>query len=94
MIAKTLTGALAALSLGAAVTATSVTPASADAGSFFAGAITGGVLGSIAGAAAGPRPYYAAPVEYGPPPACWIERRPVLDPYGYVVGHERTRVCR
>ena len=98
MIAKSLIGAAGALSLGLALSAGTVTPAAADPGAFFAGAIGGAALGAIVGsAAAGPRyyappPVYAAPVEYAPA-HCWVERRPVLDPYGYVVGSRPTRVC-
>lgn len=95
MISKTLIGAASALSLGLAFSTTTVQPASAgDAGAFIAGAIGGTALGAIAGGAlAGPRyapaPVYVAPVEA----ACFMERRPVLDPAGYVVGYRRVRVC-
>ncbi len=103
MTARIFTGAAVALSLGLAVSTASVTPASAgDAGAFIAGAIGGTALGAIAGSAlAGPRtvyvapppprPVYAEPVEYAE--ECHIERRPVVDPYGYVVGYKRTRIC-
>ena len=103
MIARTFAGAAAAVSLGLAVSAASVTPAAADsAGAFIAGAIGGTALGAIAGSAlAGPRtvyvapppprPVYVAPVEYVED--CHVERRPVVDPYGYVVGYKRTRIC-
>lgn len=95
MIAKPLACA-GALSLGLALTAP---PAAADPGAFVAGMIGGTALGAVIGsAAAGPRyyappPVYVAPVEYAPGPECWIERRPVLDPYGYVIGSRPTRVC-
>lgn len=99
MIAKPFTCAAGALSLGLALSAGTATPASADAGAFVAGMIGGTALGAVIGsAAAGPRyyappPVYVAPVEYAPAPECWIERRPVLDPYGYVIGSRPTRVC-
>lgn len=99
MIAKPLICAAGALSLGLALSAGSATTASADAGAVVAGVIGGTALGAVIGsaAAAGPRyypppPVYVAPVEYDAP-ACWFERRPVLDPYGYVVGYRRARVC-
>ena len=93
---KSLVGAAGALSLGVAISTTSVTPAAADAGAFFAGMVGGTALGAIAAGAAAPRyyapPVYAAPVEYAPA-ECWVERRPVLDPDGYVVGSRPTRIC-
>lgn len=100
MFAKPIIGAAGALSLGLALSAGTVTPAAADPGAFFAGAIGGAAVGAIVGSAvAGPRyapppppPVYVAPVEYAPA-HCWIERRPVLDPYGYQVGSRPTRVC-
>lgn len=97
MIGKSLIGSLGALSLGLALAAGPVTPASADPGAFFAGVIGGTALGAVAAGALapryyGPRPVYVAPVEYAPAD-CWLERRPVLDPYGNVVGSRRTRVC-
>ena len=95
MIAKTLAGTAVAASLALGLSGAAITPAAADPGAFIAGAIGGTALGVVAGSAlAGPRYYAPAPVEYvGPAPSCWFERRPVLDPYGYVVGYRRTRVC-
>jgi hypothetical protein len=53
------------------------------------GAAAGAMLGAAAASAAPPPPV----VVYAPPPRCWMERRPVLDPYGYVVGYRPARVC-
>ena len=103
MTGRILAGTAAAISLAMAISTTAVQPAAADgAGAFIAGAIGGTALGAIAGSAlAGPRtvyvapppprPVYVAPVEYAE--ECYFERRPVLDPYGNVVGYRRTRVC-
>ncbi len=83
---------LAALILGGTIAASAV-PASADSGS----TITAGILGATAGAMLGAAAVSAAPppppVVYAPGPRCWMERRPVLDPYGYVVGYRPARVC-
>ncbi len=101
MTGRILAGTTAALSLALVFSTTAVRPAAADgAGAFIAGAIGGTALGAIAGGAlAGPRPVYVvppppvyvAPVEYAE--ECYFARRPVLDPYGNVVGYRRTRVC-
>lgn len=94
---KTALGALAALTLGLSV----ATPASAQyyRGGYYHGggwgagpAVAAGVLGGMAlGAAAASAangPYY------GPGPSeCWIERRPIVDEYGVVIGRRRVRVC-
>jgi hypothetical protein len=55
-----------------------------------AGVIGGAMLGAAA-ANAGPGPVY-----YGDAPVgdCWVERRPVYDDDGNIVGRRRVRVCR
>ncbi|GAC1327875.1 MAG: hypothetical protein NVSMB26_02370 [Beijerinckiaceae bacterium] len=87
---KIVASGFAALMLGGTIAASTV-PASADPGAAIAagifGATAGAMLGAAAAGAAPPPVYYAAP------PRCWMERRPVLDPYGYVVGYRPTRVC-
>lgn len=93
---KAALGALAVLTLGLSV----ATPASAQywgpgpyrGGGWNAGpAVAAGVIGGMAlGAAAASAAQ--APV-YGPAPDCWIERRPIVDEYGVVVGRRRVRVC-
>jgi hypothetical protein len=96
-------GALATLTLGLSV----ATPASAQywggpgpyrggnwGGGYNAGpAVAAGVLGGLAlGAAAASA---AQGPGYAPAPVaeCWIERRPIVDEYGVVVGRRRVRVC-
>ena len=101
----TLTGAVAALSIGAAVVA-STAPAEARYGRN--GAFIGGLAAGAIGAgiiANSYRPAYAAPVYgygayggYGAAPAyyghsCWVQRRPVYDAWGNFAGHRRVRVC-
>lgn len=96
MVSKSVAAIIVILSLGTVLSTSAVTPAAADPGAFVAGVIGGTALGAIAAGAAPryyPAPVYAAPVEYGPGPDCWVERRPVLDPYGRVVGFRPTRVC-
>jgi hypothetical protein len=92
---KVLTGTLAALTLGGAITATA-TPAAAwcnawgcggggvDAGAVAAGAIGGLALGAIAAGAAAsqPQPVYQT---------C-LTRQAVYDPYGNFAGYRRVRV--
>ena len=72
------------------------------------GAVAAGVIGGLAaGAIVGSAvtnqgyynggPAYAAPV-YGPPPGpygggCYLQRQPMYDAYGNVVGSRRVRVC-
>ena len=85
---KTLTATLSALALGATVLATA-TPAEAKYGrnaAFFGGLAVGALA---LGALAATSPSYAAPV-YG---GCTIERRPVTNAWGDVVGFRRIRVC-
>ncbi len=72
-------------------------PALADsAGPAIAAGIGGFALGAIAGGAlaqsAPPPVVYAAPPP--PPPVhCWMERRPVFDEYGEVIGSRPRRIC-
>ncbi|PPD43373.1 MAG: hypothetical protein CTY15_10095 [Methylocystis sp.] len=86
---------LAAVATGALVLA-SIAPARADsAGAAVAAGIGGFALGAIAGGAlAQPAPppvvYYEPPP---PPPHCWVERRPVFDEYGEVIGSRPRRIC-
>ena len=76
-------------------------PAEARNGGAIAAGVVGGLaLGAIAGSAAAnsgygynngyaPAPAYA-PVYGG---GCYLQRQPVYDEDGYVVGHRRVRVC-
>lgn len=59
-------------------------------GGFALGAITGGALAQSA-----PPVVYAAPPVYveAPPPRCWVERRPIFDEFGYVIGSRPRRIC-
>lgn len=71
-------------------------PARADsAGPAIAAGIGGFALGAIAGGAlaqpAPPPVVYAAPPP--PPIRCWVERRPVFDEYGEVIGSRPRRIC-
>jgi hypothetical protein len=91
---RTALGALATLTFGLSV----ATPASAQywgpyRGGYDAGpAVAAGVLGGMAlGAAAAGA---AQAPGYGPAPECWMERRPIVDEYGVVVGRRRVRVCQ
>jgi hypothetical protein len=93
---KTALGAIAALTLGLSV----ATPASAQyyRGGGWGGpgpAVAAGVLGGVAlgAAAAGAAngPYYGPGPGYGG--ECWMERRPIVDEYGEVIGRRRVRVC-
>ena len=88
---KTLTASLAALTIGMTVLS-SATPASARNGGAIAAGIIGGLaLGALAAGAANAAPSYYAPSRvYG---GCWMERQPVFNRYGEVVGHRRIRVC-
>lgn len=85
---------LAASAIGVATLPAS--PARADsAGPAIAAGIGGFALGAIAGGAlAHPAPppvvYYDPPP---PPPRCWVERRPVFDEYGEVIGSRPRRIC-
>ena len=94
---KTIATLMAALALGAAAL-TPVAPARADsAGPAIAAGIGGFALGAITGGAlansAPPVVYAPAPVYVAPPPVCWVERRPVFDEYGEVIGSRPRRVC-
>ena len=90
---KTLTAAVAALSIGAAVT---MSAGSAEArggrngafvGGVVAGLVGGAILGGIAHANAG---YVEVAPAYG---SCWLEKRPVYDSWGNFHGYRRIRVC-
>lgn len=94
---RTIATLSAALALGAAALAP-VAPARADsAGPAIAAGIGGFALGAITGGAlansAPPVVYAPAPVYVAPPPVCWVERRPVFDEYGEVIGSRPRRVC-
>lgn len=89
---------IAVLALGAAAL-TPVASARADsAGPAIAAGIGGFALGAIAGGAlansAPPVVYAPAPVYVAPPPRCWVERRPVFDEFGEVVGSQPRRICQ
>jgi hypothetical protein len=86
----TLTAALAALTLGGAVLATSA-PAEAGWGRRgYGGAIAAGVIGGLAlGAIASSRPAYAVPVYEGD---CYIVKRRYVNAYGELV-IRREQVC-
>ncbi|WP_244434984.1 hypothetical protein [Methylocystis sp. SC2] len=97
MMRKTIATLSAALAFGAAAM-TPVAPARADsAGPAIAAGIGGFALGAITGGAlansAPPVVYAPAPVYVAPPPVCWVERRPVFDEYGEVIGSRPRRVC-
>ena len=89
---KIVAGGFAALMLGGTIAASTI-PASADSGSTIAAGIFGATAGAMLGAAAASAAPPPPPVVYAPGPRCWMERRPVLDPYGYVVGYRPARVC-
>lgn len=93
---KTIATLSAALALGAAALAP-VAPARADsAGPAIAAGIGGFALGAIAGGAlanSAPPVVYAPGPVYVAPPVCWVERRPVFDEYGEVIGSRPRRVC-
>ena len=90
---KTLTAAVAALSIGAAVTMSAGTAeakggkGAAIAGGIIAGVVGGAILGSIANANAG---YVEVAPAYG---SCWLEKRPVYNQWGDFMGYRRIRVC-
>lgn len=94
---KVALGALTALTVGLSI----ATPASAQyyyRGGGWGGpgpAVAAGVLGGMAvgAAAAGAAngPYYGPGPGYGG--QCWMERRPIVDEYGVVIGRRRVRVC-
>ena len=95
---KVLIGGTTAAMLAGAVAASSV-PAQAqwhrNGGAVAAGVLGGLAVGAIAGSVAANAngyPAYAAPAPvYGG--GCYLERRPVYDEYGEVIGHRRVRVC-
>ena len=87
---KALAVSLAALTMPAAVAATS-TPAAAAHGhhaAFAAGLLGGLAVGAIA--AGGVAPYYSAGPYYDD---CWIDSRPVYNHWGDFVGYRRVSVC-
>ncbi|MDF2118264.1 hypothetical protein PY365_22060 [Roseiarcaceae bacterium H3SJ34-1] len=104
---KILTGAVAALAMGAALS-TSVSTAQAGwrggwghggwGAPVAAGVIGGLALGAIAAQA---QPRYAYPVAdptygyqaYGDVSYCHVERRPTYNPWGYFAGWQAVRVC-
>jgi hypothetical protein len=99
---KTALGALAALTFGAGIAASSA-PATAGggwAGPVAAGVIGGLALGAIAAGAA--NPYYGYGYGYGYDPGyygypayggCYLQRQPVADAWGNFAGYRRVRVC-
>jgi hypothetical protein len=89
---KIVASGFAAVILGGTIAASTI-QASADAGSTIAAGIFGATAGAMLGAAAASAAPPPPPVVYAGPPRCWMERRPVLDPYGYVVGYRPARVC-
>jgi hypothetical protein len=89
---KIVAGGFAALMLGGTIAASTI-PATADSGSTIAAGILGATAGAMFGAAAASAAPPPPPVVYVAPPRCWMERRPVLDPAGYVVGYRPARVC-
>jgi hypothetical protein len=90
---KTIAGGFAAVILSGSIAASTV-PAAADDGSTIAAGILGATAGAMLGAAAVSAAPPPPPVVYAGPPRCWIERRPVLDPYGYVIGYRPAQVCQ
>jgi hypothetical protein len=102
-IVTQIVGAMAALSMGAALATGNATSASADTGSAVAAGILGGAVGVMVGAAAaraapppvevyeGPEPVY---IEEAPPlPECHMERQRVYDEDGEPAGSRPVRVC-
>jgi hypothetical protein len=83
---------LAASTLGVTIASTS-TPASAQGG--FGWGLGAGLLGGFAIGALATRPYYPPPYAYGPypPPGCYVQQRPVYDPYGNFAGYRPVRIC-
>ena len=91
-VTKTLTAAVAALTL---VTTLAAPPASAANGrhaAFAAGAVGALAIGALA-AGAMSQPAYSAPPAYYDEPTCWFERQPVYDAYGRFIRYQRVRVC-
>lgn len=95
---KALIGALAALTLGASVAATTTPAAARGWGVPIAAGIIGGLaLGAIA-AGAHAHDYAPAPAYYYPPepayaPACHRENRPVYGAWNEFLGWRPVRVC-
>ena len=86
-VKKTLTGTIAALTLGLTIAASSA-PAEARWGrnaALFGGLAVGALaVGAIAHA-------HSAPAYYGG--SCWTERRAVYNRYGDFIGYRGQRVC-
>ena len=92
---KTITAALGALTLGAAIVATS-TPAAAWGHRHHGGWGWRGpaVVGALAlGALAAGSAYSYAGSAYSYAGECYISRQPVTNRWGDVVGYRRVRVC-
>lgn len=98
---KTITGAVAALTLVGALAGTTA-PAAAWYHHGWGGPAAVGLLGGLAAGAiigGATRPYYGGGYPgygYGPEPAyepCYLTRRPVYDAYGEFAGYRRVRVC-
>jgi hypothetical protein len=85
---KFITASIAALTLGAAVVATA-SPAEARwgrNGAFFGGLAVGALaLGAVGATAYNYGPTYVS--------SCHLERRPMIDSWGNVVGFRRVRIC-
>jgi hypothetical protein len=88
----TLTASIGALAIAASF-AVSATPAAAGwHGHGYGGGLAVGLLGAaiVGGAIVASQPTYAAPVYGG---GCELQRRPVYNRFGDVIGFRRIRVC-
>ncbi len=85
---KAALGALAAATLvtGLSTSASAYCPGCWVGPGIAAGVVGGAMLGAAA-ANANRDPYYGGG-------ECWMERRPVYDEYGNMIGRRRVRVCR
>ena len=95
-LTRTITAAVAAVTLSAAALVTPTQPAQARGGAVAAGIIGGLAAGAIIGSAAAHGPYYGPGYYYGPGPAyygphCWWHRERFWDGWGWRV--RRVRVC-
>jgi predicted N-acetyltransferase YhbS len=86
MFKKTVTAAVAALTLAGATVAV---PSAAEARGL-GRAVAIGALGFAVGAAAASSYAYARPVYYG---GCGFVRQPIVNPWGEVVGFRRIPAC-